>query len=223
VSLRIDHLVVVADTLAQGAAWCEATFGVAPGAGGQHPLFGTHNRLLTVGSAAFPDSYFEIIAVDPQAAPPQRVRWFGMDDPALRAAVRQAPQCVQAVVRCDDLQPARQRLHAAGLDGGRPIAASRQTPAGLLAWQINLRDDGRLESEGACPTLIQWGAVHPAASLPASLLQLTRVQWGGPACAPLRIENVEVRARPGWAFTFASPRGEVTLSSFFNWSRPQDD
>jgi Glyoxalase-like domain len=223
VSLRIDHLVVVADTLAQGAAWCEATFGVVPGPGGQHPLFGTHNRLLASGSAAFPGSYFEVIALDPQAARPGRVRWFGMDDPALRAAVRHVPQCVGPVVRCEDLTAARQRLQAIGLDGGRPVAASRPTPAGLLSWQINLRDDGRLESDGACPTLIEWGATHPADSLPASPLQLQRVQWGGPACAAWPIENVELRPHPGWAFTLACPQGEVTLEAFSAWSRPTDD
>ena len=40
--------VVMAGTLAEGAAWCEAPLGVLPGAGGEHPLFGTHNRLLSV-------------------------------------------------------------------------------------------------------------------------------------------------------------------------------
>ena len=35
---RVDHLVVAAASLEEGAAWCEATLGVAPAAGGEHVL-----------------------------------------------------------------------------------------------------------------------------------------------------------------------------------------
>jgi uncharacterized membrane protein YphA (DoxX/SURF4 family) len=45
----LDHLVIMASTLAQGVAWCEATLGVTPGPGGEHPLMGTHNRLAAAG------------------------------------------------------------------------------------------------------------------------------------------------------------------------------
>ena len=81
---RLDHLVEMADTLAEGVAWCEATLGVTPGPGGEHPLFGTHNRLLTVESAAFPLAYLEIIAINSEAAAAGRIsagsqkRWFDM-------------------------------------------------------------------------------------------------------------------------------------------------
>ena len=60
----VDHLVVAAATLAQGVAWCEATLGLTPGPGGKHPLMGTHNRLLKIATAAFPEAYLEIIAID---------------------------------------------------------------------------------------------------------------------------------------------------------------
>ena len=49
---RLDHLVVLADTLSEGVSWCEATLGVTPGPGGEHPLFGTHNRLLSIAAPA---------------------------------------------------------------------------------------------------------------------------------------------------------------------------
>ncbi|MEY4341937.1 MAG: hypothetical protein RL541_1441, partial [Pseudomonadota bacterium] len=42
----IDHLVVAASSLAQGVAWCEDQLGITPGPGGEHALFGTHNRLF---------------------------------------------------------------------------------------------------------------------------------------------------------------------------------
>ena len=53
-TLAVDHLVVAAASLAQGAAWCEATLGVTPGPGGTHVLFGTHNRLLKIATPTFP-------------------------------------------------------------------------------------------------------------------------------------------------------------------------
>ena len=51
---HLDHLVIMANTLNEGVAWCEATLGVTPGPGGEHPLMSTHNRLLRIDSKAFP-------------------------------------------------------------------------------------------------------------------------------------------------------------------------
>ena len=50
-TIELDHLVIVADSLEQGAAWCASTLGVEPGPGGRHALMGTHNRLLRLGGA----------------------------------------------------------------------------------------------------------------------------------------------------------------------------
>ena len=58
-AMRPDHLVVMAESLQAGVRWCEATLGVTPGAGGEHPLMGTHNRLFRIGSAPYPDVFFE--------------------------------------------------------------------------------------------------------------------------------------------------------------------
>src|SRR3954451_12396464 len=88
---EIDHLVIAAASLAEGVAWCEATLGVTPAAGGAHPLMGTHNRLLNIASDAFPRAYAEIIAIEPGKAPsrPKTRRWFDLDDAALQAALVQ--------------------------------------------------------------------------------------------------------------------------------------
>jgi len=88
VSAVLDHLVVAAATLAEGVQWCEALLGVTPGPGGQHPLMGTHNRLFDISSEAFPQAFFEIIAIDPAAPPPGRARWFGLDTLDLRGGPR---------------------------------------------------------------------------------------------------------------------------------------
>lgn len=82
----VDHLVVAVRDLDEGVAWCEATFGIEPGPGGQHALMGTHNRLFAIGSARFPRAYCEIIAIDPGAPPPRRTRWYDLDDSVLQQA-----------------------------------------------------------------------------------------------------------------------------------------
>ena len=68
VQSQIDHLVVLASSLDEGAQWCEAVLGVTPGPGGEHALMGTHNRLLSLASPAYPQAYLELIAINPGAA-----------------------------------------------------------------------------------------------------------------------------------------------------------
>jgi Glyoxalase-like domain len=68
VNAVIDHLVIAADSLEQGSAWCAATFGgVQFSGGGRHPLMGTHNGVIAISSESFPDCYLEVIAIDPEA------------------------------------------------------------------------------------------------------------------------------------------------------------
>jgi hypothetical protein len=217
VNCDIDHLVIVASTLAQGAAWCEATLGVVPGPGGQHALMGTHNRLLSIASSQFPLAYLEIIAIDPAAPPPARTRWFGMDDLSLQAAVQQAPQLVHGVARTPNIEMHRWGLVNIGQNPGPALAAERDTPNGKLAWRILVRDDGALLCGGALPTLIQWQGVHPAEHLPASPVQLQAVALAGlpPRVPPLlRLRGVTTPdAGPAVQVVLNTPKGPVTLSS----------
>lgn len=173
---RVDHLVVAAATLAQGAAWCEATLGVAPVAGGKHPLMGTHNRLLRISSPAHPQAYLEIIAIDPEAAAPPHARWFGLDEPALQAALQTSPRLIHLVASTPDVRAARQRLHGLGLDVGEVVAAQRNA----LRWHITVRRDGLRQFDGALPTLIEWGDTHPCDTLPESGVQLASLQLSAP-------------------------------------------
>lgn len=215
----VDHLVVVADSLEQGAAWCEATLGVVPGPGGQHPLMGTHNRLLALGGGGFDRCYLEIIAIDPQAAAPGRPRWFGIDEPAPRAAVRTEPRFVHVVARTGNVEMLRWGLVHCRLDPGTLLAAHRDTPAGRLSWRITVRDDGRLECGGALPTLIEWQGVHPCDAMAASPVSLSALSLRGvPAQARevLRLTGVDFTRADGPALraVLRTPRGDVTLSSF---------
>lgn len=165
----VDHLVVMATDLAQGVAWCEATLGVTPGPGGEHPLMGTHNRLLKIATAEHRTAYLEIIAINPIATPSINTgarRWFDMDDPVLRSHVAEhGPQLTHWVAGVPDIGTAAAALASQGLDRGEIVQASRATPGGLLQWQISVRTDGQRLFDGCLPTLIQWGDTHPTSAM----------------------------------------------------------
>ena len=183
-SAALDHLVIAATTLAEGVAWCEATLGVTPGPGGEHALFGTHNRLLKLHADGAPNAYLEIIAIHPADEPTRKAplkRWFDLDQPALQARLtKEGPQPIHWVASVPDLNAALAAWRSLGIDRGPALTASRPTAAGLLQWQIAVRDDGQRLLDGCLPTLIQWGAVHPAQGMPASGLTLRGLHLSHP-------------------------------------------
>ena len=210
----LDHIVVAANTLAEGAAWCEETFGVAAETGGRHAAMGTHNLLLAISSAQFPKSYLEIIAIDPEAPPPGRRRWFDLDTPALRSLVASGPRLVHWVARTDDIEAAAAMLRAHGHEAGRIVDAERMTPGGLLRWRIALADDGTRAAAGAIPLLIEWGPVHPTDSMPPSGVAIEAVQLGGvePELASLLGALARSGDAPPLVTILAGCRGSVTLA-----------
>ena len=221
----LDHLVVIAPTLADGVAWCEATLGVTPGPGGEHPLMGTHNRLIKVATAAFPRAYLEVIAINPGATPARAAgarRWFDMDNEALQARLRQTgPQLAHWVAQVPDIAVAVATLAAQGIDRGRVLAASRPTPHGLLNWQISVRDDGQRLFDGCLPTLIEWGDTHPTQAMPDSGVTLQSLALRHPqatplaaACQAMGLHGIPITPGPAQIqIQLATPRGLVTLHS----------
>jgi hypothetical protein len=110
---------------------------------------GTHNRLLRLG----PGVYLEVIAVNPDAAPPAQARWFDLDNFAGR------PRLTNWIARTDDLAAA---LAGAPAGMGVPISFAR----GPYLWQMGVPSDGKLPYDGAAPALIEWeSAAHPAERL----------------------------------------------------------
>ena len=159
-----DHLVFAAYDLDQGTAWLEDRLGVKLAPGGKHIRMGTHNRLLGLGDGL----YLEVIAVDPQAPPPGRARWFGLD-------------------RAHDLPPDRPRLvHwvARSDDIGREAEVSAEALGDILPmergdyrWRITVPSDGHLPGAGLVPTLIQWDVpFHPAQRLPDQGCRLMKLE-----------------------------------------------
>lgn len=219
---RIDHLIVGAASLEEGVAWCEATLGVVPGPGGEHPLMGTHNRLLRVATVDYPRAYFEVIAVQPGRTPQRARRWFDLDDESVRDGLaRSGPRLLHFVASVPDVRQALAAFGRLGIDSGEAVAASRMTPRGLLEWQITVREDGQRLFGGVLPTLIEWGATHPASAMPESGVTLQSLTCSHPEAAGLRrafdaIDLQGVVAQKGSAELCAvldSPRGRLKLSS----------
>ncbi len=229
---QMDHLVVAARTLGEGVAWCETVLGVTPGPGGEHPLYGTHNRLLKIATPANPLAYLEIIAVNPDAAPRPAgsgKRWFDLDDTALQSALVAEPRLVHFVVSTDAIQVALGLLQGQGIDRGEIVAASRQSPKGLVQWQITVRPDGQRLFDGALPSLIQWGApgsdhplqLHPRNNLPRSRVSLQSVSVQHPEAKRLQAAFDAIALAgvgtalggPDLVVRLQTPKGLVTLHS----------
>ena len=148
----LDHIVIAADNLQQGAEYVHKTFGVEIPAGGKHQSMATHNLVMQLGN----DAYLEVIAIDPEGQTPRHPRWFGLDTSHMRAAVKQQPRLITWVINTTDLASLANRT---GFDIGIPTRLSRDS----LSWAFALPDDGRLLGDGMLPYCIQWqSSPHPS-------------------------------------------------------------
>ena len=200
---RLDHLVICATDLDRGTAETEALLGVVLEPGGQHPVMGTHNRLLSLG----PDLYLEVIAIDRESRPPGRARWFDLgrfSGPSRLAAW---------VVACDDLKAT---LEAAPAGAGTPLALARDD----LRWRMAVPETGVLPFGGCYPALIEWqDGGHPAPRLPDSgcrlrSLRVRHPQAGALAAGLPDLGDDRVGVETGPAALIAeidTPDGVVTL------------
>lgn len=142
--LRLDHLTVIAPTLAEGVAHVRSCIDVDVPFGQRHAYMGTHNHLLQLGDQV----YLEIVALDPKGEPPGRPRWFGLDDQKAVKADWDAGRRLRGwVVRTDAID-----LVLAGREGifGRKVSLPSADPL----FAIGIPDDGSLPRGGAVPSII---------------------------------------------------------------------
>jgi len=172
VKAALDHLVIAAGSLEVPAL--ERALGVPLSGGGKHLRMGTHNRVLRVGDGA----YLEVIAIDPQDSQPDRPRWFGLDEPAVRASLAEGPRLIHWIARVDTTE-----LPSLPFELG-PWEAFRR---GDLSWQLTVRADGALPADGVVPSLICWGgSAHPAARLPDAGVTLEALELEHPRAADVQ-------------------------------------
>jgi hypothetical protein len=211
IACELDHLIVGAHTLEQGAAFIEDFLGVQAQAGGRHVAMGTHNRLLKLG----PRAYLEVIAIDPLGETPPRPRWFGLDDEKIRAQLRERPRLLTWAARTQDIDSAVKQC---------PVALGRvhSMERGAYKWRITIPDDGALICDGLVPAFIQWDcASHPADNLEERGFELASLAGEHPdaatvsaALTKLGLQNIvsPVKANHArLAATIRSARGVCTI------------
>jgi hypothetical protein len=142
---ELDHIIIGAASLEQGAAFIRERLGVEIGSGGKHPDMGTHNRLMRLGETAF----LEVISIDPDAPPPTRPRWFKLDDPAMRSCLAECPRLLSWAVRSPDVVAAAK---LASYDPGEVLSLRRDA----LTWRLTVPAEGRIPGDGVLPHIIQW-------------------------------------------------------------------
>ena len=165
---------LAARDLDRGAAWLEDRLGVTLAPGGRHARMGTHNRLLHLGEGF----YLELIAIDPQAPPPGRPRWFALDRQETLTADR--PRLIHWVARSDDIV---REAAASTVAVGDILPMER----GDYRWRISVPPDGHLPGDGLVPTLIQWDVpFHPASRLPDAGCRLMKLEGFHPQPGRIR-------------------------------------
>lgn len=186
--LSLDHLTVIAPTLAEGVAHVRECLDLDVPFGQRHVYMGSHNHLLQLGDAV----YLEIVALDPDGRHPGRARWFGLDDPKqVRRdweAGRRLRGWVARADRIDDILRGREAIF------GRKVALPTDDPA----FDFAIPDDGSLPWGGAAPSIIDrrakprsmatiadlgarlrgFSLEHPEAEAIAALLQDLRTERG---------------------------------------------
>ncbi len=171
--IRFDHIVIGAESLESGNRWIRQSCGIDIPAGGRHLHMATHNLVTATG----PDTYFEMIAKDPEATAPKRPRWFGLDDTFVAKRLAASPYPLAWVASTDALDAACARARSVGVDVGRPLSMSRDN----LRWRIAVRDDGFPGLEGAAPMMMEWPTgTHPARGMTDLGIRIRRISIATP-------------------------------------------
>ena len=142
--LKLDHISVIAPSLAEGVSHVRACLDLDVPFGQRHAYMGTYNHLLQLGDTV----YLEIVALDPEADGPGRARWFGLDD--------------RKKVRSDWDEGRRLRGWVARTEAIDAIIAGRRgifgekvpLPAVNSSFDFAIPDDGSLPLDGAAPSII---------------------------------------------------------------------
>ena len=207
---RIDHFAIGAGSLEQGVAALKETLGVTVPRGSKHDAMSTHNCVMQAGN----ESFFELIAIDPEAPDPGRARWFTLDDPATRARLAERPRALCWVVNTDDLE---------SVIANSPFALGEvvEFRRGERTWRLTVPRDGSLPEGGLVPAFIEWSpGPHPSTGQQDLGVRLKTIRLTHPdpeelraAFAVLQIDRLADIApgEPALAFELDTPNGTVFL------------
>ena len=187
--LKLDHISVIAPSLAEGVSHVRACLDLDVPFGQCHAYMGTYNHLLQLGDTV----YLEIVALDPEADRPGHPRWFGLDD--------------QKKVRSDWDEGRRLRGWVARTDAIDAIIAGHRgifgekvpLPAVNSSFDFAIPDDGSLPLDGAAPYVIdRRGKPRSMATIPdlGARLRSFTLEHPDPAAAEALYRAITVDRPP---------------------------
>lgn len=142
--LKLDHLTVIAPTLAEGVSHVRECLDLDVPFGTRHEYMGTHNHRLQLGAGV----YLEIVALDPEGVLPGRARWFGLDArEQVRADWEDGRRLRGFVASTTDIEAVVSRH---GDVFGEVVALPFAQPE----FAFSIPEDGSLPLDGAAPSLI---------------------------------------------------------------------
>jgi hypothetical protein len=202
---HVDHIILGARDLDEGIRRFEERTGVRPKVGGEHPVGGTRNALVSLGASL----YLEILA--PQVTAP---------DTGIAAELRQRADLTPYgwAVFVPDVESARQRLGDAGFGLSDVSPGSRVRPDGtLLEWNAFEIEKPAI---AGLPFFIRWGdgTTHPSQDSPGGC-RLERLRAVTPdvdglrrVFAALALDvTAEKGAKGGLDIVLRCPKGTVEL------------
>lgn len=142
--LQLDHITVIAPTLAEGVSHVRDCLGLDVPFGTRHEYMGTHNHRLQLGNSI----YLEIVARDPEGIEPGRARWFGLDNPEQVKSDWDEGRRLRGWVANTNAIDAVVSAHSAILGDKVPL------PAGSPTFDFAIPEDGSLPLDGAAPSII---------------------------------------------------------------------
>lgn len=207
---RIDHFAIGAASLGQGVAAMREALGLEVPRGSKHDAMSTHNCVMQAGN----ESFFELIAIDPDAPDPGRARWFTLDDPATQARLAERPRALCWVVNTDDLDGV---VAASPVDLGEVVDFRR----GERTWRLTVPRDGSLPEGGLIPAFIEWSpGPHPSTGQQDLGVRLKTVTLTHPDPRRLRDTFVALqidhlaeieRGDRALSFTLDTPNGTIIV------------
>ena len=207
---KIDHFGIGADSLEQGQAVMKELLGVDVPNGSKHDAMSTHNCVMQSGN----ESFFELIAIDPEAPDPGRVRWFTLDDPKTKSRIAERPRALCWVVNTSDLDAV---IAASPVELGEVVKFTR----GDRSWRLTVPADGHLPEGGLLPAFIEWSpGPHPSTGQQDLGVRLKMVHLSHPDPESLRakLKALQVdhlasvsEGAEALSFELETPKGRVVL------------
>ena len=202
--IKFDHFAIATDDLEQTVQNLEKILQYPLSTGGEHEMFGTHNRLFRLS-----DVYLEVIAINPNATPFQQPRWFDLDNFCGK------PRIITWIVNTNDILALLPNIWE---NPGEIKKLSRDS----FKWDFTVPKKGKMPMDGAAPALINWGSTkHPTLSMTDHSCRLERFVVNTPFAEGLvtilkkilsdqRIE-VNFSQRLSFEAHISTPKGKVVL------------